>query len=128
MSPYNRLVSSDPPAVRLFTDRNMTEAQVLPIARGGAAVFSARAPDKDGPNEDAAALIPIGPEQGVLVVADGLGGQPGGASASQIALDCLREIHSQSNDVEDPPPRGDVLATVVLPGGGMEDEHRTSEF
>jgi len=71
---------------RLVTDADMCRAELLPFARGEVAVHSARCPEKESKNEDAAALILIDSEQGVLAVADGVGGQAAGESAAEIAL------------------------------------------
>ena len=71
---------------RILTDADMSEGELLPFARGEVALFSARSPDKEGTNEDAAALILFDSEQGVLAVADGVGGQAGGESAAEVAL------------------------------------------
>jgi serine/threonine protein phosphatase PrpC len=71
---------------RILTDVDMREGELLPFARGEVAVYSARSPERDGGNEDAAALILIDSEQGLLAVADGVGGQAGGESAAEIAL------------------------------------------
>ena len=75
--------------VRLFLDADLHEAEFHPIASGVAAVYVARCPDKDTPNEDAVALITCGPKSGVLAVADGFGGQPAGEQAAQLALQVL---------------------------------------
>ncbi len=56
------------------------------IAGGTAALFSARAPNKDSPNEDGVAIISCGSDRGVLAVADGMGGQLAGEAASRLAL------------------------------------------
>jgi serine/threonine protein phosphatase PrpC len=53
---------------------------------GTAAVYSARAPGKESPNEDAAALLGVNGRAGVLMVADGLGGLPAGEQASCLAI------------------------------------------
>jgi serine/threonine protein phosphatase PrpC len=76
---------------RIVTDADMREGEILPFARGEVAVYSARSPEKEGKNEDAAALILIDSEQGVLAVADGVGGQAGGESAAEIALHRLED-------------------------------------
>jgi serine/threonine protein phosphatase PrpC len=78
------------PAARLYTDQDMPLPVCLSIAGGEAVVFSARSPDRDGANQDGAALFQLEAATGVLAVADGLGGQPGGASAVRIALESLR--------------------------------------
>jgi serine/threonine protein phosphatase PrpC len=62
---------------------------VGPFARGFAAAFSTRCPGKATPCEDYAALIPYDEQSGVLVVADGMGGQPGGDQAARLTV---REI------------------------------------
>lgn len=76
---------------RIYVDQDMSEPQIQPFASGEVAVFSARGPGKEGANEDAAGLFPIDRQTGVLAVADGLGGQPSGDYASQMALRRLRD-------------------------------------
>ena len=44
---------------RILTDADMSEAELLPFGRGEVVVYSARSPDQEGKNEDAAALILI---------------------------------------------------------------------
>ena len=76
-------------SVRFFRDLDMRDAEVCSIASGVAAVYTARCPGKETPNEDAAALIPCGARSAVLAVADGFGGQAAGEQAARIALDAL---------------------------------------
>lgn len=71
---------------RILTGAEMSEAELLPFGRGEVAVYSARSPDQESKNEDAAALILIDSEQGLLAVADGVGGRAGGESAAEMAL------------------------------------------
>ncbi len=82
---------ADPDEALIASDEEMEEARLVPLAGGRAALFSVRSPDKDGPNEDGAALLPAAGGRGVLVVADGMGGRPAGATASATALGCLHE-------------------------------------
>jgi serine/threonine protein phosphatase PrpC len=70
---------------RLFTEQTMDEAQAYRIGGGTIALYTSKSPDKDTPNEDTAALIPLGNETCVLVVADGAGGMASGGQASRIA-------------------------------------------
>lgn len=78
----------------LETDSGVVHA----VAGGFAAVYSRRCPSKTSPNEDGAAVIPAGPRRGVLAVADGLGGQPGGELASRLALKALRDAIEGADD------------------------------
>jgi len=54
-------------------------------------VFTHRSPAKDTVNEDCAGLIPYDKNSGVLIIADGLGGLPGGSTASKIALRSMQK-------------------------------------
>ncbi|MGD8742913.1 MAG: protein phosphatase 2C domain-containing protein [Granulosicoccaceae bacterium] len=67
--------------MRTPQEHNFCTAQVV--------IYSARAPGKTTVNEDSAALFAVDERHGVLVVADGAGGQRSGAQASQIAIDAL---------------------------------------
>ena len=58
---------------------------------GQVSVTSWRSPGHDGTNEDAAMVIWPAPHRMVLAVADGVGGLPGGDSASSLALHALRD-------------------------------------
>ncbi len=83
-----------PPSVsqaQLVSQQEWGEPSVCDLADGHAVVFSARAPDKLSPNEDAAAVIPVDERCGVLVVADGLGGERAGHEASALAVRTLAE-------------------------------------
>jgi len=58
---------------------------------GHAACFTHRSPDKEH-NEDALAVVPTGAHSGILVVADGLGGQPRGDDAARIIIETMAGI------------------------------------
>jgi len=75
----------------LILDRDMSEPETHRLAGGHAAVFSARSPGRQTPNEDAAALLPIDPGSAVLAVADGLGGESAGEEAAALAVRCLAD-------------------------------------
>lgn len=62
----------------------------LEVPGGRVFAYSARCPGKPRPNEDAAAVLQLG-ERVVLLVADGLGGQPDAEQASGIAVRALEE-------------------------------------
>ncbi len=86
----------------LFSECDHEAAEFVPLGQADVAVYSRRSPDKDTPNEDCAAIIPIGRERAVLAVADGAGGYRSGARASKIAVETLTHILSkrQSDDID----------------------------
>ncbi len=65
-----------------YLERDMEEVEVRSFCGGRVAISSIRSPVRDGPNQDAAALVPFDTDSGVLLVADGAGGVRGGAQAS----------------------------------------------
>jgi serine/threonine protein phosphatase PrpC len=83
---------------RVFIDQDMAEETILRFAGGQVAIYSARAPDSNGSNQDGAVVAVIDSERGVLAVADGMGGQPGGASAVGTALTQLERSLSAADD------------------------------
>ncbi len=79
---------SSPPA-QVLMRHERAEPMSCEVAGDGAVLFSARAPDKLTFNEDSAAVIPVDETSGVLVVADGLGGERAGHEASALAVRTL---------------------------------------
>ena len=92
----------------VLTDEDMREPRLAPTGGGRAVVFSARAPDKDGPNEDSVGVLAVDSRTAVLAVADGMGGQPAGESASKITMRCLRKSLEQAAE-SGPSLRGAIL-------------------
>lgn len=88
----------------------MAEPEHLALAGGEAVVFSSRGPDKDGPNEDAACIVEISDDLAVLLVADGLGGQPSGQNASEAALRAV------AGSIREADPSEPSLRSVILDG------------
>jgi serine/threonine protein phosphatase PrpC len=95
---------------RLYVDRQMVESDLLEIGVGSLCVYSSRSPEKQTPNEDAAAVIRSGADSGLLAVADGLGGAPAGQQAASLVLETLRAA------VEAPAGEHAVLRTAILDG------------
>jgi PPM family protein phosphatase len=95
---------------RSFLDVDMIEPEAFRLAGGTAAVLSLRRPAKDGPNEDAAAVIAVGDDAAVLVVADGCGGMAGGDQAARLAIECMRQSIADAMEV------GDSLRSAILDG------------
>lgn len=76
---------------QLYVEQIMDEPEVYRLNGGSVAVFSARSPDKEDPNEDAAALLPLSDDAAILVVADGAGGMANGAQASRLAVHAVTQ-------------------------------------
>lgn len=87
-------------AAHLILDADMAQVELYESPCGTLAVFSARSPAKQSPNEDAAALIPFDEGSLVLAVADGMGGARGGDVASRLAVETLRDtlIHAREEE------------------------------
>jgi serine/threonine protein phosphatase PrpC len=78
--------------VRLYFGEQNIEQADHDLAQGLVCVRSVRSPERITPNEDAAAVIEVGPEALVLAVADGVGGTPAGREASNLALKTLTDV------------------------------------
>ena len=101
---------------QLFFQADMPQGEILPLSGGNVAVFSARCRGKETPNEDAAAVIHVNGEAGILVVADGLGGSPAGEQASCLAIrELIASIREAPGD--DPSLRAAIL-------NGIENANR----
>lgn len=72
--------------IHIFTDVDITQGERFELGAGEAVVLSIPKPGREGPNEDAAALIALGEDAAVAVVSDGAGGHPGGAEAASLAV------------------------------------------
>jgi len=75
--------------IHSFTQTDLDSPTSLSFVNGHVVVYTHRAPNKITVNEDCAALIPYSDDAGVLVIADGLGGQPNGETASKAAIKAI---------------------------------------
>ena len=87
-------------AAQLVLRQELPEPSVCTVTGGEAVLISARSPDKVTPNQDAAAVIPVDEHCGVLVVADGLGGERAGHEASALAVRTLADAVLAAGDGE----------------------------
>lgn len=79
--------------------------------QGLVALRSIRSPDKDTPNEDAAAIIWLSGDSLVLAVADGVGGTPAGREASNLTVSTLSHTLTRRAD-ESPSLRPAILDAI----------------
>jgi serine/threonine protein phosphatase PrpC len=82
----------------VFADVDMARGERLKLGGGEAVVLSIPKPGRDGPNEDAAAVISLGEETGVAVVSDGAGGHPAGAEAAALAVRAVCDSVAELGD------------------------------
>ncbi len=73
-------------------------------------MLSARCPGKETANEDAAAVIPYDERSGVLVVADGLGGERSGELAADLAISSLQ------SELQEAARQGVLLRSAIMDG------------
>ena len=99
---------ANPDDAKLYFERDMERTETFSIGGGTATVFTRSSPDKETPNEDAAALIPFNTESCVFVVADGMGGVRGGEAASRLAVEALW------SELEHASGSGTPLRTAIL--------------
>ena len=81
-------------------EKDMDDVESHELCGGSACVYTHKAPDRERPNQDSLALIPVTDERAVLCVADGMGGLPGGGRASQIAIQALAKSIAKADDSE----------------------------
>lgn len=72
------------------------EPQLYQVGKTLISIFTRRAPNKDTDNEDCIALIPLAGDSVIIAVADGVGGLPAGAAASETALKVIIECVSRA--------------------------------
>jgi len=92
----------------LYLGKPEAEASDHNLFQGLVCMRSFRSPDKETPNEDSAAIIPMGNRALVLAVADGVGGTPAGRDASNEAVKTLAKVLAKA----DPSPEN-LRATII---------------
>ncbi len=78
---------------------------------GEVAVSTIGDPDKAGPNEDSAAVIPVNEDYLVLIVADGVGGMAGARRASNLTVETVGAAVQSIDETT-----GTKLRTAILDG------------
>jgi serine/threonine protein phosphatase PrpC len=95
---------------------DMPQPVSLNVGSGTVAVYTARSPARETANEDAAGVLSVDEARGVVVVADGFGGQPAGDQASELAVTAVVE------SVEQAAAEGSELRVGILAGFDRANE------
>jgi serine/threonine protein phosphatase PrpC len=77
---------------RLFLGAEDAASADYDLPQGCVVVRSIRSPEKETPNEDAAAIVRVADDALVLAVADGVGGTPLGREASNVTVQTLSNV------------------------------------
>ena len=84
------------PPGKVYCEQDLDACEMGVVANGVAAVYTAKSPQRESANEDAAALLPFSAGSGVLVIADGVGGLPAGGTASALAVRSIESSLSEA--------------------------------
>jgi protein phosphatase len=96
----------------IFTGTTLDAPLIKHLNTGTAAIFLRQAPYKQNDNEeinqDAVAVINVGDNAVVLVIADGMGGAPSGDVAARLAIESLEKNLKNANE--------ELLRDAILDG------------
>ncbi|UCG71865.1 MAG: serine/threonine-protein phosphatase [Chromatiales bacterium] len=106
-----RLVATTLDKPKLYLGEQDDERAVYRTKLGQVAAVSVGDAEKNGPNEDSAAIIPVNDTHVVLAVADGVGGLAGARRASNLTVQALRK--ALNSNAEAP---GRSLRSAILDG------------
>lgn len=85
-------------APRLYVGDQEAELELYLAAGGQVAVSTVADAGKPGLNQDSAALVPVAGDRLVLIVADGVGGQPAARGASNLGVQLICDALARVED------------------------------
>lgn len=100
-----------PLEIQRYIEDNLENPIELEIAHGYAVIYTHCAPYKENANEDAIIVMERGDGDGILALADGVGGERAGSMASKIMLETLAD-NFKANPGQD--IQGIILNSVDL--------------
>ena len=96
---------------RMYLGEHNEELELFMTRLGQVAAATIGDRQKNGPNEDSAAIIPVNGDYLVLIVADGVGGMSGARRASNLTVEVIREAVKRIDK-----SNGSKLRTAILDG------------
>ena len=96
---------------RMYVGKHDREFDLYDLPNGQVAAATIGDLEKDGPNEDSAAVIPVNEQYLVLIVADGVGGVVGARRASNLTVETIRKAVFGVDDHSGP-----RLRTAIMDG------------
>lgn len=94
----------------LVFEAEMDEPRLVRCPDGEAYVYSRRNPEAERANQDSALVVVTDAGRGLLAVADGMGGMPGGCRAARIAIEALA---AAAHDVGATAEGGDLRSRIL---------------
>lgn len=82
-----------------LSEAKMNQPEFYRFQQGCFSIFSTPSPEREGPNQDAVAIIPFDRTNVVIAVADGVGGMSNGELAAFTAIQTLIENINQCSDI-----------------------------
>lgn len=102
----------------VITESQAGEVHRVALPHGEAVAVSIRSPDKETPNEDAAAIVPLPDDSVVLAVADGVGSSRAAHTASATVV---RNLAGISNHHQPGVVRAAIVDAVELANSAVRD-------
>ncbi|MDH5178609.1 MAG: serine/threonine-protein phosphatase [Gammaproteobacteria bacterium] len=86
--------------IQTYIQAELDKPELLHFGFGTLAAFSNKSPEReDTPNEDCVAIFQLDNDSAVFMVADGLGGLPGGNTASKLAIQAMKATLNECQDI-----------------------------
>jgi len=85
--------------IQTYIQAELDKPELMQFNFGNIAAFSNKSPDYDKPNEDCVGIFQLDRSSAVFMVADGLGGSPGGNTASKLAIQAIKDSLSKTDDI-----------------------------
>jgi len=85
--------------IQTYIQAELDKPELMQFNFGNIAAFSNKSPEHETPNEDCVGIFQLDRSSAVFMVADGLGGLPGGNTASKLAIQAIKNSLSHLKDI-----------------------------